>query len=192
MLQMVGGSHLSALKSSGSPGTYLPTLVQTMRSSRGSPFSARPRSCSTNRRAVVGWTSGRCLPRMADAEQDHCMELPSSPDAARSHLCSSWGCDSHPLSIAAGIEWGHIKEVEAILFDSQMHSCNCLILIWALQDKAALAEMQANSIAGGLKAVVGIRSPLTPYAWPKGLHPRPTTEHCTPVLPNACRGRAAV
>ena len=98
------------------------------------------------------------------------------------------GGESHPLSIAAGIKRGHIKEVEAILLDSQMHSRNCLILIWALRGKAASAERPASKIAGGLQAVVGSWSPLTPYAWPKGLHPRPTTEHCTPVLPNACRG----
>ena len=54
--------------------------------------------------------------------------------------------DSHPLRITAGIKWGNIKEVEAILFDGQMHSCNCLILIWALQDKAAPAGMRASNV----------------------------------------------
>ncbi len=60
VLQMVGGTHLSALKSSGSPGTYLPTLVHTIRSSRGSPLSARPSSCSTKQRAVSGPLGKAC------------------------------------------------------------------------------------------------------------------------------------
>lgn len=82
VLQMVGGTHLSALKSSGSPGTYLPTLVHTIRSSRGSPLSARPSSCSTKQRAVSG-PLGKACQEWQELNKTHCMELPGGSYAAR-------------------------------------------------------------------------------------------------------------